>query len=80
MVARYVSREIGDGEYGCWVGRDGTSSWYVTTSDASTFGAEGLAGTMNELRKDGKWKFYPVVLELRSGLIESMIMTRPVVR
>lgn len=36
---------------------------------------------MNELRKDGRWKFAPPpVLELRSGLIESMMMTRPIVR
>lgn len=34
---------------------------------------------MKELRKVGRWNFGPTVLEFRSGFMESMMITRPVV-
>lgn len=79
VVARYDSRDSGDGEYAYWCFEEtGMSWWWVATSEVSTLGAEGLVGMRKELKNEGRLNCASVVLEFRRGLIASIRINRPV--
>lgn len=67
-----------DGRYGFCGGNPEISWWYVTTNDASDLSAVGFVGVMKAPKNDGRWKLVSTVLELKIGLIASMIMRRPI--